>query len=376
MKKFLKIIGGIILIPYLFVVIIMTVCLINYNKYGVTEIFDKTFVIVSDDSLKPLYQKGDLLIVTNKGNDDIASGDQIFFYEQNKQKKRVVINLAKVVSKRKITNVETTFEIDGGYEYSSEYVIGSAKNTVVYHKLGSVLKILSSRWIFLFVIILPILFIFLYELYEFILEVKRNLKEAQMKKYFYSLLTILCFSFLLCQIVKTYSLFESNIDNEVGVSVASWKIKVGDTYITSLSNDDESFDLGSIKWESASHVRDGSGAPGSKGSFDIIINPLTTDTSFLYEIFIDKDKMNNSMIEITSVREVGGHEFFNYSDNTYRGIALLKDIKNKVTYDIRVDLVWKDNGDNNSSDYALGTLASKRVNLPIKVMVRQYDGKE
>ena len=32
MKKFLKIIGGIILIPYLFVVIIMTVCLINYNK--------------------------------------------------------------------------------------------------------------------------------------------------------------------------------------------------------------------------------------------------------------------------------------------------------------------------------------------------------
>ena len=72
-----------------------------------------------------------MLIVTNKGNDDIASGDQIFFYEQNKKKKRVVINLAKVVSKRKITNVETTFEIDGGYEYSSEYVIGSAKNTAL-----------------------------------------------------------------------------------------------------------------------------------------------------------------------------------------------------------------------------------------------------
>ena len=116
--------------------------------------------------------------IDNEVGVSIASGDQIFFYEQNKEKKRVVINLAKVVSKRKITNVETTFEIDGGYEYSSEYVIGSAKNTVVYHKLGSVLKILSSRWIFLFVIILPILFIFLYELYEFILEVKRNLKEV------------------------------------------------------------------------------------------------------------------------------------------------------------------------------------------------------
>ncbi len=178
MKKILKLIGGIILIPYILVVIVMTVCLLNYNKYGITEIGDKSFIIVSDNSLEPAYKKGDLLVVTNKGNDDITSNDSIFFYEQNKEKKTVIINLAKVISKRKITNTETTYEIEGNYEYSSEYVIGSAKNTVIYHGLGSVLKILSSRWIFLFVIILPVLFIFLYELYEFILEVKRNLKEA------------------------------------------------------------------------------------------------------------------------------------------------------------------------------------------------------
>lgn len=178
MKKILKILGGIILIPYMLVVVLMTICLLNYNKYGITEIGDKSFIIVSDNSLEPAYKKGDLLVVTNTGNDDITSNDSIFFYEQNKEKNTVIVNLAKVISKRKITNTETTYEIEGNYEYSSEYVIGSTKNTVIYHKIGSILKILSSRWIFLLVIILPVLFIFLYELYEFILEVKRNLKEA------------------------------------------------------------------------------------------------------------------------------------------------------------------------------------------------------
>ena len=44
--------------------------------------------------------------------------------------------------------------------------------------IGGILAILESRWVFLLFIILPILFIFLYELYEFVLEVKKSLKEV------------------------------------------------------------------------------------------------------------------------------------------------------------------------------------------------------
>ena len=44
--------------------------------------------------------------------------------------------------------------------------------------LISLLDNIISTEISFIVIILPILFIFLYELYEFILEVKRNLKEV------------------------------------------------------------------------------------------------------------------------------------------------------------------------------------------------------
>lgn len=178
MKKFLEILGGIILIPYILIVIVVTVCLLNYNKYGVTEIGDYTFVIVKDETLNPTYQKGDLLVVEKKDNDTIMKDDYIFFYEQDKVEKTVIINLAKVLNTRKVTDRETTFTIEGNYEYSSEYVIGAMKDTKVYHKLGGILSILESRWVFLLFIILPILFIFLYELYEFVLEVKRSLKEV------------------------------------------------------------------------------------------------------------------------------------------------------------------------------------------------------
>ena len=178
MKNFLKVLGIIILIPYIIIAITLTVFLLNYNKYGLTEIGGKTLITVDDDSLAPTYKKGDLLVVRNTPADEINANDYIFFYEQNREKKTVVINLARVISKRKINDTETTFKLEGDVDYSSEYVIGSNKDVKVYDSLGSILSILESRWVFLIFIIVPLLFIFLYEIYEFAIEVKKNMKEA------------------------------------------------------------------------------------------------------------------------------------------------------------------------------------------------------
>ena len=178
MKNFLKIIGILILIPYVIVAITLTVFLINYNEYGITEIGGKTLITVNDDTLAPTYKKGDLLVVKNQNPDEINANDYIFFYEQNQEKKTVIINLARVISKRKINDTETTFKLEGDVDYSSEYVIGSNKDVKIYNTLGSIISTLESRWVFLFVIIVPLLFIFLYEIYEFAIEVKKNMKEA------------------------------------------------------------------------------------------------------------------------------------------------------------------------------------------------------
>ena len=178
MKNFLKILGIVLLVPYVIIAIILTVFLLNYNKYGVTEMGGKTYIPVTSNELMPNYKKGDLLVVKNAKNDEINENDYIFFYEQNQEKKDVVINLARVVSKRVINENETTYTLEGDVAYSSEYVIGTKRDTKVYGSLGSIVSILESRWVFLIFVILPILFIFLFELYTFAIEVKKNLKEA------------------------------------------------------------------------------------------------------------------------------------------------------------------------------------------------------
>lgn len=178
MKKFLKMFGIVLLIPYVVVAIIITVFLLNYNQYGVTEIGKKTLIIVNDDSLLPSYKKGDLLVVNNDDPAKININDYIFFYEESREKKTVIINLGRVINKRVVNENETTFKLEGDVDYSSEFVIGTTNNVKVYSSLGSVVSALESRWVFLLFIIIPILFIFLYEIYEFILEVKRTMKEA------------------------------------------------------------------------------------------------------------------------------------------------------------------------------------------------------
>ena len=178
MKNFLKILGIVLLVPYVITAIIVTVFLLNYNEYGVTEMGDKTYITVTGNELSPGYQKGDLVVVENKSIDDINENDYIFFYEESREKKTVIISLARVVSKRHVTDNETTFKLEGDVDYSSEYVIGTNKDVKVYDSLGSILSTLESRWVFLIFIIVPLLFIFLYEIYEFVIEVKKNMKEA------------------------------------------------------------------------------------------------------------------------------------------------------------------------------------------------------
>ena len=176
MKGFLKFIGGIFIVLYLVIVITLTVFLLNYNDYNTTVLGNKTYIPITDENLGE-YKKGDLLVVEKKSNDEININDMVFFYETDTVNKTVNINLGRVINKRKITDTETTFTMEGNVDFSSEYVIGGTKDTKVYSGIGGVLSILESRWVFLLVVVLPILFIFLYEIYAIAIEVKTQLKS-------------------------------------------------------------------------------------------------------------------------------------------------------------------------------------------------------
>ena len=172
MKKVLKIGGIILLVVYAAMAITLTLFLLKYNDYNITEINGNSFVIVRDDDLKPDFNKGDLVVVKKNDNKDIKIGDKIFFYEIENEK--VTVNF---INKEVVNDKETTFVMDGEYPISSEYVIGKASTSKSYAKLGSVLNVLESRYGFLFIIIFPILIIFIYEIYAAIKEFKSPIDD-------------------------------------------------------------------------------------------------------------------------------------------------------------------------------------------------------
>ena len=180
MKKILKIIGIILIICYMAVAFFLTICLLNYNEYNVTEINGNSFVIVRDNDLEPDYQNGDLVIVNKNDNNHINSGDKIFFY--NTYQNEISINLGKVINKQIINEKEVTFYMEGNVAISSEYVLGKAETAKVYDGLGKILSVLESKLGFLFIIILPILVLFIYQIYAIILELKRPIDEETAEK--------------------------------------------------------------------------------------------------------------------------------------------------------------------------------------------------
>lgn len=156
--------GNLVVIAYVIIAIAVTLCLLNYNEYNVTEFGEDTLILITDDSLEPDYLDGDL-VVAKKGNlDKVEVGDKIFFYNDKD------IKLGEVKQINTYEGISTTFILDGNHQVIEDDVIGSEEGTKVYNKVGKVLSILESKWGFLFLIIFPSVLAFLHEIFQVIVE--------------------------------------------------------------------------------------------------------------------------------------------------------------------------------------------------------------
>lgn len=156
--------GNLVVIVYVVIAIAVTLCLLNYNEYSVTEFGNNTLILITDDSLDPDYLEGDL-VVAKKGNlDKIEVGEKIFFYNDKD------IKLGEVKQVNKYEGVSTTFILDGNHQVIEDDIIGSENNVKVYGKIGKVLSILESKWGFLFLIIFPSVLAFLHEIFQVVVE--------------------------------------------------------------------------------------------------------------------------------------------------------------------------------------------------------------
>lgn len=168
-----KIIRNTVIVLYAIIAITVTICLLSYNKYRITEFGDYSLIIIDNDELSPEFKKGDLVIVD--GSKKPKVGDKIFFY--NTHKKDISVSIAEIIEEEVFIEEETTYILEGEKVMSREYIIGKTDGVIKIGLLGTILGILESKWGFLILIVFPLLFAFLYEIAEIITELRNSKKQ-------------------------------------------------------------------------------------------------------------------------------------------------------------------------------------------------------
>lgn len=169
-----KTIENLIFIIYAIIAVFVTICLLSFNEYKVSEFGDTSLVIIDNEELEPTFNKGDLVIVDKSKR--IREGDTIFFY--NSSSDVVEVTLATVQNIEKVNDSEYTYAIDGDRSISSEYVLGNAGDVTKISTVGTVLGVLESKWGFLILIVFPSLLAFIYEITVVFTEIREG-KEAE-----------------------------------------------------------------------------------------------------------------------------------------------------------------------------------------------------
>lgn len=171
----MKIIKNILIVIYALIAIFATVCLLSINQYRVTELGEYTFIYVDKHTNSDTFAKGDLAVVSS--DYELQVGDEIFFY--NAYEKNVHPVVGKIMAEEVITEYETTYTLDNEKALSSQFVIGKVEDSIRVPFVGSVMKILESKWGFLFLIVLPVLLAFIYEIYSILVELKASKKQTK-----------------------------------------------------------------------------------------------------------------------------------------------------------------------------------------------------
>ena len=151
----------------------MTMLLLNYNKYGLTQFGNTTFVMINDEITSETFQKGDLVLVKSKKIANLQTGEEIFVYRIGSNG-NVSVEVGKI---GQIYPEEDAVAFENGDVFSMQFVIGTSDK--IYNKIGTYLSIIESKWGFLFIVLVPCLLIFIYEIYALIVEIKYGAEEEE-----------------------------------------------------------------------------------------------------------------------------------------------------------------------------------------------------
>ena len=151
----------------------MTVLLLNYNKYGLTQFGSTTMVMINEQISNEKFKKVDLVLVKSRKIADLKVGDEIFVYRIISSNK-ITVEIGKI---GQIYLEEDAIALENGDTFSNEFIMGTSDK--IYNKIGTYLSIVESKWGFLFLVLVPCLLIFIYEVYALIVEIKYGAEENE-----------------------------------------------------------------------------------------------------------------------------------------------------------------------------------------------------
>ena len=157
MAKVLKTVKSILFtivgIAYFAFALFMTVLLLNFNEYGVTQFDKKQLVLINDELAIPDFNKGDLVIVEEVKLENVKTGDKLFTYKINKNREAEI--QYGIVGNVYVDDEAISYE--NGETYSIDFIAGKAIES--HEDIGMFLSIIESQWGFLFLVLVPIFLI-------------------------------------------------------------------------------------------------------------------------------------------------------------------------------------------------------------------------
>lgn len=176
MKKNLKIVWNIIQVFILVYVFLVTFLVININEYGYSEVGKSTYVPVTKNIKKYLgdYKKSDLLIIKNN---KINKDDEIYYY--------TVDEANYYISKAKVIEINNgVYVTDNNFNIDQDRIIGNEIIRIKY--IGLFINFLLKEIGYFFFIILPMLILLIYNIYDFSVSMRKlnNIRIENIKRFY------------------------------------------------------------------------------------------------------------------------------------------------------------------------------------------------
>ena len=158
----------VVLVVFVIIAVSVTICTLSTNEYNVMQFGDKIWVIAGEN-LGNYPKNKSLIIKEDKRN--VKLNDEVFFYSEDIDGNNIKYGQITAIN-------NNSYTIDNE-EIEKSMIIASNNNVKEVAALGTILSVLTSKYGYLCLIILPILLAFVYQIIRIVKELN---KETPSKK--------------------------------------------------------------------------------------------------------------------------------------------------------------------------------------------------